>query len=285
MKLIRHGEPGREAPGIVAADGSLRDLDGRVEDFDWRSIADGVIERVAGIDPAGLPLLDPDTRLGPPVGDVGKVVCIGLNYSDHAAEAGMPIPDEPVVFMKAPSAISGPCDPVLYPPGGSKLDWEVELAFVIGRTARRVSAERALDHIAGYLLLNDVSERAFQLELGGQWTKGKSYDSFCPIGPWLVTPDEIPEPNALPIWLDVNGRRRQDGNTRTMIFDIAYLVAYLSRFMTLMPGDIVSTGTPPGVGLGVKPEPEFLAIGDEMRLGIEGLGEQCQRVVADERDG
>jgi len=284
MKLIRHGEAGREAPGIVAADGSLRDLGGRVEDFDSNSIADGVIERVAAIDPARLPLLDPGTRLGPPVDGVGKVVCVGLNYSDHAEEAGMPIPEEPVVFMKAPSAISGPYDPVLYPPDGSKLDWEVELAFVIGRTARRVSADRALDHIAGYLLLNDVSERAFQLELGGQWVKGKSCDSFCPIGPWLVTPDEIPDPNALAIWLDVNGKRRQDGNTRTMIFDVAYLVSYLSRFMTLLPGDIVTTGTPPGVGLGVKPEPEFLAIGDEMRLGIEGLGEQCQRVVGDERD-
>ena len=283
MKLVRHGQAGEEAPGLIDADGGLRDLSGVIHDIDARAIGDGLLAQLDSVDIAGLPLLDADTRLGPPLAGVGKVVCIGLNYTDHAREAGMPIPDEPIVFLKAPTSISGPSDPVLYPPDASKLDYEVELAFVIGTTARRVARENALDHVAGYLLLNDVSERRFQLELGGQWVKGKSCDTFCPIGPWLVTADEVPEPGELDIWLEVNGRRMQDGNTRTMIFDVPYLVAYLSRFMTLMPGDIVTTGTPPGVGLGVKPEPVFLRVGDEMRLGIQGLGEQRLRVIADER--
>ena len=281
MKLIRHGKKGQELPGLVDRDGKLRDLSQLIGDIDARGLGNGVIDRIAALETGKLPEIDPETRLGPPLSGVGKVVCIGLNYSDHAEEAGMPIPSEPVVFMKSPTAISGPRDPVLYPPDASKLDWEVELAFAIGKTARHVAAEEAIGHIAGYTVLNDISERGYQLDRGGQWTKGKSYDSFCPIGPWLVTPDEIPRPNNLPIWLEINGKRFQNGNTDTMIFDVGYLVAYLSRFMTLLPGDIVTTGTPPGVGLGIRPEPLFLKIGDQMRLGIDGLGEQLLEVVAD----
>ncbi len=283
MKLMRHGPAGREKPGLIDSRGKPRDLSERVDDIDADGLANGLLERLGAIDPESLPELDADLRLGPPLAGVGKVVAIGLNYSDHAREAGMPIPDEPIVFLKSPTSISGPTDPVLYPPDGSKLDWEVELAFVIGRETRQVDARDALAHVAGYMALNDVSERAFQIERGGQWVKGKSYDSFCPIGPWLVTADEVPQPNTLDLWLEVNGKRFQQGNTGTMIFDIPYLVSYLSRFMTLLPGDIVTTGTPPGVGMGIKPEPVYLQIGDEMRLGVEGLGEQRLRVIADER--
>jgi 2-keto-4-pentenoate hydratase/2-oxohepta-3-ene-1,7-dioic acid hydratase in catechol pathway len=224
-----------------------------------------------------LPVVDPATRLGPPVAGVGKIACVGLNYSDHAEEAKLPTPNEPVIFFKAPTAISGPSDPVLYPVGGSKLDWEVELAFVIGKRARHVGADDAAAHIAGYMVLNDVSERAFQFD-----RKGKSYDTFCPIGPWLATTDEVPDPHALDIWLEVNGRRFQDGNTRTMIFSIGQVIAHITEMMTLVPGDIVTTGTPAGVGLGVKPNPVFLQVGDVMRLGIDGLGEQRLTVIAEE---
>ena len=283
MKLMRHGPAGQEKPGLIDRQGRPRDLSDRVGDIDAAGLANGLLERLDAIDPDSLPELDTAVRLGPPLAGAGKVVGIGLNYSDHAREAGMPIQDEPIVFLKSPTAISGPTDPVLYPPDGSKLDWEVELAFVIGRETRQVDAGDALAHVAGYMALNDISERAFQIERGGQWAKGKSYDSFCPIGPWLVTADEVPQPNALDLWLDVNGKRYQQGNTGTMIFDIPYLVSYLSRFMTLLPGDIVTTGTPPGVGMGIKPEPVFLQIGDEIRLGVDGLGEQQLRVIADQR--
>ncbi len=285
MKLIRHGPAGMEKPGLIFSAGKPRDLDAVADDIDGLFLQGVGLERVRSVDPESLPLLDPGIRLGPPVNAVGKIVCIGLNYSDHAREAGMPVPEEPIVFLKSPTSISGPTDPVLYPPDATRLDWEVELAFVVGREARRVAAEDAMAYVAGYMALNDISERVFQIERGGQWVKGKSCDSFCPIGPWLVTADEIPLPITLDLWLEVNGIRYQQGNTSTMIFDIPYLLSYLSRFMTLLPGDIVTTGTPPGVGMGIKPEPVYLQIGDEMRLGVEGLGEQHLRVVADERGG
>ncbi len=283
MKLMRHGPAGQEMPGLIDAAGRPRDLSEVVADIDASCLAQDRLEHLRGLDPELLPVLDPAVRLGPPVTGVGKIVCIGLNYTDHAREAGMPIPDEPIVFLKSPTSISGPTDPVLYPPDARKLDWEVELAFVIGRQARRVAVDDGLACVAGYMALNDISERGFQLEQGGQWVKGKSCDSFCPIGPWLVTADEVPAPDALDLWLEVNGQRYQQGNTGTMIFDIAFLVSYLSRFMTLLPGDIVTTGTPPGVGMGIKPDPVFLQVGDQIRLGVEGLGEQRLRVVADER--
>ncbi len=283
MKLMRHGPAGQEKPGLIDQDGIPRDLSAVVADIDAAGLAEGLLERLGSIDPISLPELEPSVRLGPPIVGSGKVVGIGLNYTDHAREAGMPIPEEPIVFLKSPTSISGPTDPVLYPPDGSKLDWEVELAFVIGRETRQVAVEDALAQVAGYMTLNDISERAFQIERNGQWVKGKSYDSFCPIGPWLVTADEVPAPDTLDLWLDVNGRRFQQGNTGTMIFDIPFLVSYLSRFMTLLPGDIVTTGTPPGVGMGIKPEPVYLQVGDEIRLGVDGLGEQQLRVIADQR--
>ena len=283
MKLVRYGAPGAEKPGLIDAGGTLRDLSALVGDIDGAAVTPAGLARLRGVEPDSLPAVDDAAiRLGPPLAGVGKLVCIGLNYSDHAREAGLPIPDEPVVFMKATSAISGPSDPVIRPRDASRLDWEVELAFVVGTRARRVAPADAPAHIAGYLVLNDVSERGFQFDRGGQWVKGKSFDSFCPLGPWLVTADEVPDPQALSIWLEVNGHRYQDGNTRTMIFPVAELLAHVSQFMTLEPGDIVSTGTPPGVGLGVKPEPVFLEVGDEMRLGIDGLGEQRLRVVAED---
>ncbi len=282
MKLVRYGAPGHEKPGMIDAGGTLRDLSALIADIDASVLDAAGLDRLRAIDPETLPALDASIRLGPPLAGVGKVVCIGLNYSDHAREANLPIPDEPVVFMKSTTAISGPTDPVIRPRDASRLDWEVELAFVVGARARRVAVEDAADHVAGYLVLNDVSERGFQFDRGGQWVKGKSFDSFCPIGPWLVTADEVADPQALAIWLEVNGRRFQDGNTRTMIFPVPELLAHVSQFMTLEPGDIVSTGTPPGVGLGVKPEPVFLEVGDEMRLGIDGLGEQRLRVVAED---
>ncbi len=282
MKLVRHGAPGAEQPGLIDADGRLRDLSAQVGDIDASIVTAAGLARLRALDPQSLPEIDAASRLGPPLAGVGKIVCIGLNYSDHAREAGLPIPDEPVVFMKSTTAISGPTDPVIRPRDARRLDWEVELAFVVGQRARRVSVDDASDHIAGYLVLNDVSERSFQFDRGGQWVKGKSFDTFCPIGPWLVTADAVPDPQALAIWLEVNGHRYQDGNTRTMIFPVVELLSHLSQFMTLEPGDIVSTGTPPGVGLGVKPEPVYLEVGDEMRLGIDGLGEQRLRVVAEE---
>jgi len=282
MKLVRHGTAGSEMPGLIDATGAIRDLSGHVTDIDSTTLADGVLDRIRSIDPMSLPIVDQAARLGPPVAGVGKIVCVGLNYSDHAEEANLPIPTEPLIFFKAPTSISGPTDPVLYPHGGSKLDWEVELAFVIGKRARHISAHDVADHIAGYMVLNDVSERTFQFDRGGQWGKGKSYDTFCPIGPWLVTTDEVPDPHTLHIWLEVNGRRFQDGNTKTMIFSVGQVVAHIMELMTLLPGDIVTTGTPPGVGLGVKPDPVFLNVGDEMHLGIDGLGEQRLTVIADE---
>ncbi len=282
MKLLRYGPAGQEKPGLLDASGTIRDLSGEIDDIGPGALDDATLARLAALDPAGLPAVSGDPRLGPCVGNIGKMVCIGLNYSDHAAETGAKPPPEPIIFMKANSAICGPNDDVLIPRGATKTDWEVELGFVIGKTAKYVSEEDAMDYVAGYCVCNDVSERAFQAERAGQWTKGKSCDTFGPTGPWLVTRDEVPDPQNLKMTLDVNGKRYQDGSTATMIFGVRHLVHYLSHFFTLHPGDVVSTGTPPGVGLGVKPEPVFLKPGDEMRLAIEGLGEQRQKCVADD---
>ncbi|MDG2376209.1 MAG: fumarylacetoacetate hydrolase family protein [Woeseiaceae bacterium] len=275
MKLLRYGEPGHEIPGVLDADGNVRNLAGIVDDIDGSALASG---RLAHIDVSLLPLVEGTPRLGPCVGNVGKFICIGLNYADHAAESGMPIPEEPEVFTKATSAICGPNDDVIQPRNSTKLDWEVELAIVIGRDALYVSEDRAVDHIAGYCVCNDVSERSFQLEKGSQWDKGKGCDTFGPIGPWLVTVNEIDNPCDLDMWLDVNDRRFQQGNTRTMVFSPSRIVSYLSHFMSLQSGDIISTGTPPGVGLGQNP-PVYLKPGDVMELGIAGLGTQRQVVV------
>ena len=279
MKLVRYGQPGAEKPGLVDSNGMVRDLSGHVADIDGSTLSPGSLETLAAIDPASLPAADAGARLGCPVGNVGKLLCIGLNYTDHAAETGMPIPDEPILFMKATTSICGPNDSVVLPRGSVKSDWEVELGVVIGSRASYVEEDDALDHVAGYCVVNDVSERQYQLESTGQWVKGKSADTFAPIGPWVVTKDEIPDPGALDMWLDVDGQRCQDGNTRTMIFGVKTLVSYVSRYMTLMPGDIIPTGTPPGVGAGRKP-PVFLKPGNVMRLGVAGLGEQRQEVVA-----
>jgi 2-keto-4-pentenoate hydratase/2-oxohepta-3-ene-1,7-dioic acid hydratase in catechol pathway len=279
VKLLRFGESGTEKPGLLDAAGAIRDLSGHVADIAGSVLSDEGLAQLAAIDPASLPPVPAGTRIGPCVAGTSKFVCIGLNYADHARETGKEPPAEPIVFMKATSAIAGPNDDVEIPRGSGKADWEVELGVVIGRTAKYVSEADALTHVAGYCLVNDVSERAFQSERGGQWTKGKSHDTFGPIGPWLATRDEVPDPQALDLWLDVDGIRRQTGNTRTMIFGVAQLVAYLSQFMTLRPGDVIATGTPPGVGLGLKP-PVFLQPGQEMRLGIDGLGEQRQRTIA-----
>lgn len=278
MKLLRVGPRGQERPVLLASDGSLRDLSGLLDDLAGLALTDEGMERLRCIDPASFPIVSGAPRIGPPVGRIGKMICVGLNYADHAAEAGMSLPQQPVLFMKATSAIVGPNDDIVIPRSSEKTDWEVELGVVIGNVARSVTHAEALRHVAGYVIVNDVSERAFQLEHGGQWVKGKSCDSFGPTGPWLVTRDEVENPQSLGLWLDVNGRRRQQGNTKTMIFDVAYLVSYISRYMTLMPGDIVSTGTPPGVGMGQKP-PVYLSPGDVVELGIEGLGQQRQHVV------
>ena len=280
MKVVRFGVPGDERPGVIDGDGRIRDLSGHVEDIASDALSDENLRRLAALDAASLPLAPANARIGPCVGRVGKMICVGLNYSDHAAESNMAVPTEPVLFMKATSAIVGAHDDVEIPPGAEKVDWEVELGVVIGREARYVSRERALKYVAGYCVVNDVSERAYQLERGGQWDKGKGCDTFGPLGPWLVTRDEVPDPQSLRLWLEVDGKRYQDGNTRTMIFDVATLVSYISQFMSLQPGDVISTGTPPGVGLGQKPEPVFLRAGQTMRLGIDGLGEQQQRTVA-----
>jgi len=280
MKLLRFGPAGREKPGLYAVDGTIRDLSAIVGDIDGSLFSDGFPRSLQGINPDSLPLVDSASRIGPCVAGVGKFICVGLNYSDHAAESGMAVPSEPIIFMKATSSIIGPDDDVMIPRGSEKTDWEVELGVVIGRRAKYVSEQDALSHVAGYCVVNDLSERAFQLEGTGQWVKGKSADTFGPIGPWLVTADEVPEPQNLALWLDVDGQRCQNGNTRTMVFGVAFLVSYLSRFMSLQPGDIVSTGTPPGVGLGLKP-PKFLRPGNMIRLGVEGLGVQTQRVVAE----
>jgi 2-keto-4-pentenoate hydratase/2-oxohepta-3-ene-1,7-dioic acid hydratase in catechol pathway len=280
MKLIRYGKSGQENPGLLAADGHIRSLAGIVEDIAGESLLPEAIARLKGIDIARLPLVPGKPRLGPCVGRVGKFICIGLNYSDHAAETGMKVPSEPVVFMKATSAICGPDDDIVIPRGGTKTDWEVELGVIIGKPAKYVTEAQAMSHVAGYCVINDLSERAFQLEGSGQWVKGKSADTFGPIGPWLVTKDEIPDPQNLRLWLEVDGKRVQNGSTQTMIFGVAFLVSYLSRFMSLHPGDVISTGTPPGVGMGHKP-PVYLKPGNRMRLGVKGLGEQNQRVVAE----
>jgi 2-keto-4-pentenoate hydratase/2-oxohepta-3-ene-1,7-dioic acid hydratase in catechol pathway len=280
MKLLRYGPAGQEAPGLLGADGVIRDLSGVVNDISRGTLLPESIERLRAIDPDTLPRVAGTPRIGPCVGSVGKFICIGLNYSDHAAESGMPVPKEPIVFMKATSAIIGPNDDVVLPRGSEKSDWEVELGVVIGKPAKYVEEADALSHIAGYCTINDLSERAYQLEGTGQWVKGKSADTFGPIGPWLVTRDEVANCGALDLWLEVDGHRYQNGSTRTLIFGVPFLVSYLSRFMSLQSGDIISTGTPPGVGLGQKP-PVYLRAGNVMRLGVQGLGEQRQRVVAE----
>lgn len=279
MKLVRYGPVGQEKPAMLDKQGRLRDLSAHLEDIGGDALGAAALQRVAALDPLMLPLVDGAQRLGPCVAGVGKLICVGLNYSDHARESGMAIPTEPVLFMKATSAIVGPNDDVEFPPGAQKVDWEVELGVVIGRATRYVSKAEALDHVAGYCIVNDVSERAYQLERGGQWDKGKGCDTFGPLGPWLVTRDEVPDAQALDMWLEVDGTRYQNGNTRTMIFDVATLVSYISQFMSLQPGDVISTGTPPGVGMGQKPAPVYLAAGQVMRLGITGLGEQQQTTV------
>jgi 2-keto-4-pentenoate hydratase/2-oxohepta-3-ene-1,7-dioic acid hydratase in catechol pathway len=277
MKLVRYGPPGAERPGLLDAGNTLRDLSGHVADIDPPTLASG-LDALKALDPESLAAVEGNPRIGAPVANVGKIICVGLNYADHAAESNMALPKEPVLFMKATTSICGPFDDVVKPMGATKLDWEVELAVVIGKTARSVSEREAIGHVAGYCILNDVSERAFQLEHEGQWVKGKSADTFAPMGPWLATADEIGDPGALDIWLEVNGHRYQGSNTRHLIFSIPFLIAYISRFMTLAPGDVISTGTPPGVGLGLKP-PVYLSAGDTMRLGVAGLGEQRQTVV------
>lgn len=280
MKLMRVGAPGAEKPAILAADGTIRDLSAHVADIGGAAIGPDGLAKIAAIDPALLPVVPAGTRIGACVAGTGKFICIGLNYSDHAAETGATVPPEPIIFMKATSAIVGPDDNVLIPRGSEKTDWEVELAVIIGKTAKYVSEDEALDYVAGYAVSDDVSERAFQTERSGQWTKGKSCDTFGPIGPWLVTKDEVPDPQNLAMWLTVNGQKMQDGSTKTMVYGVKYLVSYLSQFMSLQPGDVISTGTPPGVGMGLKP-PRYLKDGDVVELGIEGLGTQKQVFVQD----
>lgn len=280
MKLLRVGAKGAEKPAILAADGSIRDLTGVVADIGGATLLPEGLAIIANTDLDSLPTLSSDERIGPCVANVGKFICIGLNYADHAAETGAKIPEEPIIFMKATSAIIGPNDDVIIPRNAIKPDWEVELAVVIGKEARYVDEADAMDHVAGYCVCNDVSERHFQTERGGTWDKGKGADTFGPIGPWLVTKDEVADPQNLKMWLEVDGKRYQDGSTRTMIFGVANVVSYVSQFMSLQPGDIITTGTPPGVGMGIKPEPVWLQPGNVMRLGIEGLGEQTQNVKA-----
>ncbi|MFZ1470910.1 MAG: fumarylacetoacetate hydrolase family protein [Paracoccaceae bacterium] len=278
MKLLRYGEPGQEKPGLLHTDGTLRDLSSHISD-----LAGDVLTRLpdlARIDAASLPVVPGTPRLGPCVGGTGKFICIGLNYSDHAAETGSKVPPEPIIFMKANSAICGPNDPILIPRGSEKTDWEVELGVIIGKPGKYLSETQSMDHVAGYCVINDVSERAYQTERSGQWTKGKSCDNFGQTGPWLVTPDEVPDPQNLKMWLTVNGQMMQNGSTKTMVYGVQYLVAYLSQFFTLHPGDIISTGTPPGVGLGMKP-PRYLKAGEVVELGIDGLGAQKQTCIQD----
>tara|TARA_R110002096_G_scaffold201392_5_gene385891 strand:- start:1073 stop:1921 length:849 start_codon:yes stop_codon:yes gene_type:complete len=281
MKLLRYGEKGAEKPGMLDEDGGLRDLSGVVDDIAGEVLTDAGLARLRALDPASLPLVPGNPRLGACVGDIGKFCCIGLNYSDHAAESNLPIPAHPILFMKATSAVVGPDDTVMIPRGSEKTDWEVELGVVIGKTAKYVSKENALDHVAGYCVINDVSERHFQTQLSGNWTKGKSCDTFGPTGPWLVTRDEAPDPQALTMELNVNGKRMQTGSTSTMIFSVAEIIEHLSSLFTLHPGDVISTGTPPGVGMGIKPDPVYLKEGDVMDLTIEGLGTQRQTLGQD----
>jgi 2-keto-4-pentenoate hydratase/2-oxohepta-3-ene-1,7-dioic acid hydratase in catechol pathway len=280
MKLLRFGPVGAEKPGLLHSDGTIRDLGGIVADIGGSTLSDAGMQAIRATDAAALPVVDPATRLGPCVAGTGKFICIGLNYADHAAESGMAVPPEPVIFMKATSAICGPDDPIIIPRGAEKTDWEVELAVIIGTTAKYVAPADALAHVAGYAVTNDVSERSFQMDRAGQWTKGKSCDNFGQLGPWLVTRDTVPDPQNLAMWLKLNGQTMQNGSTRTMVYGVAHLVSYLSQFMTLHPGDVISTGTPPGVGLGMKP-PRYLHAGDVVELGIEGLGQQRQAVIAD----
>ncbi|MCB1382122.1 MAG: fumarylacetoacetate hydrolase family protein [Notoacmeibacter sp.] len=282
MRLVRFGEAGREQPGLIDANGTLRDLSAHVTGIDGEALAPESLARLAALDPASLPAVSGTPRLGPCVANIGKFLCIGLNFADHAAEAGMALPQHPILFLKANSAINGSDDDVILPRGSVTTDWEVELGVVIGKKAKYVSEADALDHVAGYCVVNDVSERTFQTKLTGQWTKGKSCDTFGPVGPWLVTRDEVPDPQNLAMWLDVNGKRMQTGNTATQIFTVAQVISHLSQLMTLHPGDLISTGTPPGVGMGMKPEPVFLKPGDVMELGIDGLGRQRQTVRADD---
>lgn len=277
MKLLRYGPKGQEKPGLLDGGGQIRDLSGHLDDLTGAALSDAALAILADLDPTTLPVVTPE-RIGPCVGHVGKFICIGLNYSDHAAEAGMEVPPEPVIFAKASSAICGPNDAVEIPRGAVKTDWEVELGVVIGTRAKYITEADALDHVAGYCVVNDISERDFQTQRAGQWTKGKSHDTFGPIGPYLVTRDEVPEPQALRLTLDVNGTRMQDGSTATMVYGVAHVIAYLSQFMTLEPGDIISTGTPPGVGMGMTPQ-QFLSEGDEMVLEVEGLGQQRLKVI------
>lgn len=281
MKLLRFGRPGDEAPGLIDNNGVIRDLSAHLDDIDGAALDAGALDRLRGLDPSDLPAVDAGARIGPCVGSIGKFLSIGLNYSDHAAEAGMSVPEHPILFMKANSSIVGPNDTVMLPRHSQHSDWEVELGVVIGKRCKYVGVDTALDYVAGYCIANDVSERHFQTKLTGQWTKGKSCDTFGPIGPWLVTADEIPDPQVLDMTLDVNGERMQTGNTATMIFTVAEIVAHLSELMTLHPGDVISTGTPPGVGMGKKPDPVYLKEGDVMELWIDGLGQQRQMVGRD----
>jgi ureidoglycolate lyase len=280
VKLLRYGPKGREKPGLLDKDGQIRDLSAHVLDIAGDALLPDSLKKLSQLEPNSLPLASGDLRIGPCVGRIGKFICIGLNYADHAAESNAPIPKEPIVFMKATSAVCGPNDDVEIPRGSTKTDWEVELGIVIGKPGRYLPENHIMDYVAGYCVINDVSEREYQLERGGgQWDKGKGCDTFGPIGPWLVTKEEIPDPHNLAMWLDVDEKRYQNGNTKTMIFNVPKLVSYLSHFMSLQPGDVISTGTPPGVGLGQKPNPIYLKAGQVMRLGIQGLGEQRQRVV------
>jgi len=284
MKLVRYGPAGKEKPGLIDADGKLRDLSRKVKDIDATTLAPAELAKLRKLDTAKLPLVKGKPRLGACVATPSKFVAIGLNYVDHAKESGNPIPEHPVVFYKSQTCIVGPNDNIVMPPGSTHTDWEVGLGFVIGRTARSVAPKDALKYVAGYCLINDVSEREYQMKRSGsQWSKGKGCDTFGPIGPWLVTTDEIKDPQALDMWLDINGERGQRGNTRTMIFGVAQLVADVSQYMTLLPGDVITTGTPPGVGMGMKPEPQYLKAGDVVTLGIQGLGEQRQKVVASKK--
>ena len=285
MKLLRYGPRGAEKPGLLDADGQIRDLSGVVADITGAELSPASLKKLAAIDPKSLPLVEGSPRYGVPVKGVSKFIAVGLNFADHAAESNLPIPEEPVLFTKAVSCLTGPNDPVMIPKGSLKTDWEVELGVVMGSRASYVSEAEALDHVAGYVLINDVSERAFQIERGGTWDKGKGCDTFGPVGPWMVTSDEVGDPQNLGMWLDVNGQRKQDGSSKTMIFPISKLVSYISEFMTLEPGDLITTGTSPGVGMGQKPEPVYLKAGDEIRLGIEKLGEQRQIVVAWSKEG
>jgi len=281
MKLLRYGPQATEKPGMMSADGTIRDLSGHIDDLAGAELSDAALDQLRAIDVNSLPVVEGSARLGPCVGNIGKFVCIGLNYADHAAESGMALPEEPVIFFKATSAITGPNDDVEIPRHSVKTDWEVELGVVIGKAAKYISKKEALDHVAGYCVINDLSERDFQLHRSGQWVKGKSADTFGPIGPWMVTRDEVPDPQNLAMYLEVNGHRYQDGSTKTMHFDVATIVSHLSQFMSLQPGDVISTGTPPGVGMGQKPE-TYLKPGDVIELEIEGLGKQRQNVGASE---